>query len=71
MCFRAVLQNPEIKYISITTLSKEKYQIMKIVLTEDFLYPRLLFALIFILSTCVIGGQYINQTSHQPDFYVA
>ena len=71
MYFRAVLQNPEVKYISIGTMSKERYKIMRIVLTEDFLCLHLLFALIFILNTCIIGGQYINQTSHKPESYVA
>lgn len=44
---------------------------MKIILTEDFLYLHLLFALIFILSTWITGGQYINQTLHKPEFYAA
>lgn len=67
MYFRAVLQNLEVKYISISTMSKERYKIMKIILTEDFLYLHLLFALIFLLSTCIIGGQCINQIFRKPE----
>lgn len=55
-------------YIFLFSATFKRYKIMNIILTAEFLY--LLFALVFILSSWIIGGQYVNQTSHKPEFYV-